>query len=316
MSEPGASSTGTIDHLVIGVPTVRRPFDYLPWLVRSLVAGIATADRERVSIVLLNADADPSGHRALAEIRRQYAREFESGLLSIVDGPVYEQSPSEAEEGRTNWHRKQSLDTAAAFELGARRGTHYLHLEDDVVAAPGYLARIDRFFAAQSGREWQTLAFYTARELGDGDEYPVASFFGSIGLLVRAADALAFAAYIREHVDSRLPVDLLYRDWTIASGGRILVHQPSLFQHLGILSSDSGEFEWNDARDFAAGHARLGFVPTLKEAMAASRVRPMNGPRLLLRRYLPTRLRWQMYRGLRLFRRFQRWVERKRGLRP
>ena len=57
---------------------------------------------------------------------------------------------------------------------------------------------------------------------------------------MRRADVDAFSAYLREHV-TRLPPDLLWRDWVAAraksQGRRQLVYRRNMLEHIGAVST-------------------------------------------------------------------------------
>lgn len=302
-----------IDRLVIGVPTVQRPFNYVQSTVRSLIDGLEPADRERTRIIVVNADTSHTGHPVLQRILQDHAREARAGLLSVVDAPAYPSGPGEDES--PNWHRKQTWDAAACFELGAREGSHYLHIEDDIIAAPGYLPAMEAWLRICKDEGWTGVPWFvrTGKPLPP-NPYPAEHFFGTYGFLLTATEAGDVATYLRAHL-GEFPADILVARWLQANGRGLHIREPSLFQHVGAISSEPGQFEWLESRRFAGAMPRPG-VESLREAWAAARLSPPNGLRVLVRRLLPPRGRQLLHLLARPLWRILAWRERRKRRSP
>lgn len=289
----GGRNGPVIERLIIGVPTVRRVYDYLPAAIDSLTRGLEPGDASRVSIILMNADMDPAGHTAMSDVLRTHADAVASGLLRVITAPAYIPGPEETDG--PNWYRKQTFDAASLFAIGGREGSHYLHLEDDIVAAPGYVAVIEDWLQTCRARGFTGVPwFYYVRHPEWAEHYPADRFFGTFAMVLTPAEAAEVASFMFEHL-GEAPSDMLFQQWLIETGRELHVRLPSIFQHVGAISSQDGEFEWNDAQVFAGPTRRLA-RSTFREAWAATRVSPVMGARLLLRRLLPSAGRRLMYR--------------------
>ena len=136
--------------------------------------------------------------------------------------------------------------------------------------------------------------FYYVKHSELAEHYPVDRFFGTYALVLSPAEATEVAEYLYRFVDEA-PSDMLFKRWLIETGRELHVRLPSVFQHTGAISSQEGEFDWNDAEVFAGKTPRFS-RDMLREVWAAARVRPIMGLRVMVRRLLPIAGRRLMHR--------------------
>jgi len=221
--------------------------------VRSLAAALRDSDQERVRVVIFDGDFPPGRSRDIAEVRAEYAQLFSAGLLTIVER---NKPPGIAACGEmAAWQRKQTLDAVELIAACGAEGDYYLHLEDDVISAPGCIASIDAAVAAHAaaGRQWAILSFYNSFPVEDGtpySEYSLAhGYFGFIGQVFHWRDLEGLRSFLRDHC-AEGPLDLLAACWARVTGGAVIAHAPSLFQHAGVLSSFQNQIQLWSAPQF------------------------------------------------------------------
>jgi len=127
-----------------------------------------------------------------------------------------------------------AADVASAAEASSSpssSSSYFLFLEDDFATCPGMLAAV-RYLLAKSTAaypEWLGVRFS----------------YGMNGVVVRVRDAPPFARYLASHV-SRLPADLLWREWTegrredvrrTTAGRGVVVYRYNLMEHVGEVST-------------------------------------------------------------------------------
>ena len=176
---------------------------------------------------------------------------------------------------RTFWRSKQALDMAMLLEyvsrethetLGGGGARHQvaspfasfpfvLMLEDDIKASKGfaYTLRqwVDTVLLSKGNTDWTVASFYNPwPDVSDGEKLPPFKFFGVIGQLVRMSDVPNIAMFLRKNFDQS-PLDWLFVDFLKKFNGSMVVHTPSLFQHVGVESSLDGKDQPANAADFA-----------------------------------------------------------------
>jgi hypothetical protein len=262
--------------LVIGIPTVPRPRDYLSGTIDSIVAGIAPEAWPRVEIVVFNASVPPERHRAARALAARHPDLARSGRLTIIEDRARDDvSPSPP--SRDAWRRKLILDFVHLARACAVRGDHYLHVEDDVLAAAGFHADLERWFDDHfaARRDWAFLALFSTYRLRDREEIPARDFFSACALLFRSADALAFAAYAEARSRGDRALDLLMRDWLAGEGRGVFVRSPALFQHVGVFSSFSSELRPFQAASYPERRMRA-LARGARELLEVARERPRD----------------------------------------
>ena len=254
---------------VIGIPTVRRSYDYLPVTLDSIISQIPVVDRAQVEIVLFNADLPPEHHAQVAALSQTYRPLIDIGFLTILTNPCGHpqliERFSHADACGDNvsygqWAAKLVLDCVYLLNFCATRGTYYLHLEDDVIAAEGFWSTFTGWFETHfvQRHDWLTLSLYSPYRMTDRQRYPMSRFYGAIGLLFRCGDLPRLATYMAGVFD-QAPLDWLIRDFIIETGGAAYVHAPPLFQHVGLISSLTQKVQLAEAPAFQEGAARRGW---------------------------------------------------------
>jgi hypothetical protein len=249
--------------LVIGIPTVSRPRDYLLETIDSIVAGIPEHSRGRVEVVIFNAEVPSERHSAFARLRTRYRRLVDAGFLTLMTAPG--PHPELAEQriaGRVrrqqlgseywNWEARLVLDAARIMEICRPRADYYLHLEDDVVVAENFYDELVRWFDARFAArdDWAALCLTPLEAMNDGDRLPPASLRSTASLFFRAADLSGVIEYLRA-IHGELPLDHAFAQRLIDRGEAMYVRAPALVQHVGLLSSRAGVFRTHESPSFA-----------------------------------------------------------------
>ncbi len=228
--------------LVIGIPSVPRAHGYVERTVRSVVAAV---DADTV-LVVLNA-ADPAdSHVEISRVRDEHRALIEGGRLCIIEKPHAPTPPGDfppagedEHAAYARWMTQHNLDVAFLMNACTSRGDFYVHLEDDVIAADGWLATFREWKARHfaDNASWDMLCLYSPHVSADCARVSLEDFFGAMGLLFRTGHVPALARYIRAH-SADAPNDWLIRDYLLSVGARVYARSPSLFQHVGVVSSN------------------------------------------------------------------------------
>lgn len=246
--------------LTIGICTVStRPENYLLGTIESLLTNSTDAERRQFHIVVQSGDPEPGDSEQIAEVKRAFSSEIASGLLTLAktqpsDYPEFQpvQTGVADDRDRVVWRTKQCVDFALQFDRCAHYADLYLHLEDDILCAPGYFGKLMRL-VEQSGENWSTIRFCE---------------LGSVAVLFKRRDLQKLARYLRLFCDEA-PVDWLIESWTDL---RARMLQPTitcpraLFQHVGLYSSLPGKVLPLVSKTFQAGDnetASGGFLSKL-----------------------------------------------------
>ena len=129
--------------------------------------------------------------------------------------------------------RKQTCDVATLLESAAPRAGLYMFMEDDFETCGHFLTALHYALAKAALRVPDWLALRVS--------------YGMNGIVMRQADLLPLAAFLRRHV-TRLPPDLLWQEWASSGGGRegqeagsrrrpLLVFRQNLLAHTGDVST-------------------------------------------------------------------------------
>ena len=168
------------------------------------------------------------------------------------------------EEQRVRWRAKQSLDFAFLMEYCRYFGEFYVQMEDDIAVSPRYLTDMVWWLREYFYRrgDWLTLSYYTSESYKDRQEYSPKQFYGFIGHLIRTEDLGKLAAFIRKNYDES-PVDWLMADYImkVVPTRKLYAHSPSLFQHVGLISSLQGKMQLLRAANFDSGSSDEFYLP-------------------------------------------------------
>ncbi|XP_062579182.1 alpha-1,3-mannosyl-glycoprotein 4-beta-N-acetylglucosaminyltransferase C-like isoform X2 [Saccostrea cucullata] len=216
--------------LTIGIPSVkRRNMTYLENTLQSLVSKASPEDRGRVIIVVFLTDSNHTWviHRA-KEVYKRFKEHVDSGFIQIVHPPhilypnfrLLERRFNDSPE-RVAWRSKQNLDYSYLMTYSQPLSKYYLQLEDDVIVTNNYTRKL-KDFINRNPNKWLFLRM---------------SKLGFIGLLFKNSDLLKVAEFLRILFDEK-PCDLLINDLRVIKGQtKDILLSPSLFQHMGVISS-------------------------------------------------------------------------------
>ena len=106
-------------------------------------------------------------------IKEKFKDSLESGLLEVVvPSPNYypplDNLPSTFNDPpeRVKWRAKQNLDYAFLMMYAQSRAVFYVQLEDDIIATPGYATTIKAFAMQQASNNWLMLEFSSLGFIG------------------------------------------------------------------------------------------------------------------------------------------------------
>lgn len=231
---------------VIGIPTVRRDTDYLLNTVDSLVGQIPADHRDQIELVVFNAELPPENHQQITRLTEKHHALIEAGFLTLIDNPEgHRQLPTDSSHGdpARYWTMKLVLDAVFLIKACRDRGDYYLHLEDDVIAATSFWPRFqgwfDEHFAERD--DWFALALYSPYPMIDRQRYEE-DITGFIALLFRCRDLHSLTTFLERHFERR-PLDGLLNDYIRKTGSVVYAHIPSLFQHIGLVSSEQKKIQ-------------------------------------------------------------------------
>ena len=257
--------------VVYGIPTVARPQNkkYFIQTINSLFNDPVSIQQLNVLVIIFVADIDTDRCQEVVDIvMYDHYKSFRRGNIEVVcPNPTLYPSLNEVPttlgdpEDRIKWRSKQNLDFGFLMWYASRKGEYYVQLEDDIIAAKDYAYHIDHHVDKVKDDFWFLIHF---------------SIFGFIGKLMRSEDLLSFASYLLLFYSNQ-PCD-----WLVYDYGRSLVcysgldaescnslldkiytvYKPSLFQHMGTVSSLEGKTE--NAKD-----------PLFKDAMTMPFEKPI-----------------------------------------
>eukprot|EP00759_Apiculatamorpha_spiralis_P033855 PhF_6_TR35019/c0_g1_i2/m.50972/K13748/MGAT4C; alpha-1,3-mannosylglycoprotein beta-1,4-N-acetylglucosaminyltransferase C len=253
-------------NFVIGISSVSRDKDYVVDTVKALFSAMSHQEKGQVKVVLMNGDVPPAKHKAIERtIKRDFGHLIDSGTLIIIKNPSDSGWPQlkhpekltvrwQDDTKRILWRSKQVLDVAFLLEQCselARPESYVLMLEDDVIATMNFVTKIRTFMDEKmyDRVDWTTTSFYNPWPVSDGEELPPYKFFGVIGQIFRPHDLPVIVEFLRKNFDQS-PLDWLFWDFLKKFDRKIVVHSPSMFQHVGEISSLSGKTQPSRAVDY------------------------------------------------------------------
>lgn len=234
--------------LVFGVPTVYREHSYLNQMLTSMITGLNDKEKEDVLIVVFVGERNEKYiNEVVKDIKDKFKSSLESGLLEvIVPSPNYypplDELPSTFNDPpeRVKWRAKQNLDYAFLMMYAQPRAVFYVQLEDDIIATPGYATTIKAFAMQQATNNWFMLEFSSLGFIG--------KTFHSYHLSILVEFFLIFYKYkpndwLLDHI-FWVKVCNPEGDDKQCQKDKALLRvrfKPSLFQHIGKLSSLKGK---------------------------------------------------------------------------
>ena len=194
-----------------------------------------TSDEERheIAIVIFLADFDEAPKStALTEISNRFERYVNQGFIRVIFAPKefyppllsMKQKYGDSTE-RVFWRSKQNIDFAFLMCYCHGLSQYYLHLEDDVIAAPSFYPKL-RDFIFSFKKPWPFLD---------------ASYMGHVAKVYHGNDLENLATYFYLMYDE-MPVDWLITYWReikydVLYDQELTIAPASLFQHVGSHSS-------------------------------------------------------------------------------
>ena len=257
-------------NMVIGISTVyRQKENYLFNTVANILHRLSKAERRTVRIIVMNGDVPASKNKEVQKVREEFEDEIEAGLLTIKsvcdehggDCAGHPELAVEDEEllhrwgdnpQRVRWRAKQVLDVASLMQAAAGEDYGYfLMLEDDVKVAKSFPTAIRQWVDSKLLRrtDWLIASFYNPWKVKDLEVVPPQKFFGVIGQLFRVHDLPHIVSFLRRNFDES-PLDWLFVDYLTKHKVNMIAHAPSLFQHLGKVSSLAGKTQPSRAAEF------------------------------------------------------------------
>ena len=242
--------------VVFGIPTVARTQNqnYLIQTLHSLFNNSNSLQELNMLVIIFVADIETDRCQDVADlVMHNHYSSFRRGSIEIVCPhptlyPRLDNLPSTLgdSEDRIKWRSKQNIDFGFLMWYASDKGEYYIQLEDDIIAAKDYAYHIDQHIDKVKDDFWFLIHF---------------SVLGFIGKLMRTSDLLSFASYLLLFYSNQ-PCD-----WLVYDYGRSLVcysgldyegcnshlnnicilYTPSLFQHIGLVSSLPGKTM--DAKD-------------------------------------------------------------------
>uniref|UniRef100_A0A8D8MFH9 Alpha-1,3-mannosyl-glycoprotein 4-beta-N-acetylglucosaminyltransferase B n=2 Tax=Cacopsylla melanoneura TaxID=428564 RepID=A0A8D8MFH9_9HEMI len=241
--------------LTIGLPTVKRLNQtYVFGTLKNVLDTMNLSERNDCVVIVFIAEPDEAYVTQVAnEILAvpQFVEAINAGLVDILaphasyypDFSRLRPTLGDSIE-RVRWRSKQNLDFAYLMMFAQERGLFYIQLEDDVLAKDGFVSRVKKFAFNQSTQrhQWFVLDFCQ---------------LGFIGKLFRSTDLPALIQIFLLLYNDK-PVDWLLEgfislklcssekdqsDCKKRTENVWIHHKPSLFQHIGTVSSLKGKVQ-------------------------------------------------------------------------
>jgi len=250
--QPGLS-IGNIDlgaKIVIGIPTVKRNnISYVEETLSSIFENTNVPSNIKVVVYIGELD-EKFINKKMNDLSKQFSKELKNNLLQVISPPK-NYYPTDWNNSlhlqfgdtvdRVKWRSKQNLDQVfLMMYINSLSPEYYLMLEDDVIARKNYDRDIIKFANQHEKRDWFFLSFCS---------------LGAIGKLFRRRTLPSYASFIHTFWN-RKPLDWLQNDYVAAElcsydekheicikkiKSHMLSHRPSLFQHMGKVSSLNGK---------------------------------------------------------------------------
>ncbi|XP_020652873.3 alpha-1,3-mannosyl-glycoprotein 4-beta-N-acetylglucosaminyltransferase C [Pogona vitticeps] len=240
--------------LTIGISSVHKvKEEYLLKTISSIFSHCSPEELQLITLVIYLANNNIQlNEQSAREIEAEFSAHINSGRLLVIESSLAgypHLSTLEAShwgnEGKTGARAKQNVDYAYLVNFCAGLSDYYLMLEDDIVCATSFVAIIQRY-VRQREAPWTTIAF---------------SRLGSIGKLYHSSDLYKLARFLLLFYDA-MPADWLLEAFHQSQAQEhAIMFRPSLFQHIGRVSSfHSMETQFKDP-EFEEDNGDLGDFP-------------------------------------------------------
>ncbi len=218
--------------------------------LHSLVDETSLREKSETVVVIFLADFDTQyNENVVRNLTSSFLKYIDMGFFQIIQAAREFYPPLTGlkrnfkdKPARVSWRSKQVIDFAFMFLYSQNISQYYMQLEDDVICAPNFVPQIKQYIVHQR-KHWAVLEF---------------SELGFIGKLFKSTDLKKLAQFMMTFYEEQ-PVDWLIRYYRMAMAQhQILLRKPTLFQHVGQLSSfdiskpnplkdrffDQGEKQW------------------------------------------------------------------------
>ena len=203
----------------------------------------------RSTVVVLLADLDEEYNLQVEQVLKdKFKDSIRIGFLQIVRiSPDFYPELNALKHtfqdsvSRVRWRAKQVADYSFLFMYAQNQSQYYLQLEDDVRCARNYFKDIKYFVSLQKRNVWSVLEF---------------SELGFIGKLFKSEDLPKLAQFMMTFYAEQ-PVDWLigYFRLVMTQQG-VILRKPTLFQHIGKVSSYDTSKDNNLKDRFFAGGSK------------------------------------------------------------
>ncbi|CAM4567615.1 alpha-1,3-mannosyl-glycoprotein 4-beta-N-acetylglucosaminyltransferase C-like [Lepidochelys kempii] len=217
-------------YLSIGISSIHRKNKYyLMRTIESIFSQSSPEELKGIVLVVYLANNDSTLNKQTAkEIKDGFSSYIDEGTLLVICSSLASYPSLQGlqrnfwDKDESVWHRsKQNVDYAFLVNFCASLSHYYLMLEDDVVCANGFLSIIQQFIHERM-EPWTTVAFST---------------LGYIGKLYHNEDLPKLARFLLLFYDI-MPCDWLLELFHQSKAQKeIITFRPSLFQHIGRISS-------------------------------------------------------------------------------
>eukprot|EP00127_Corallochytrium_limacisporum_P004949 Clim_evm23s195 gene=Clim_evmTU23s195 len=248
MAKPPRGARKNVE-FVFGIPTVsRKGHSYLVATIESLLQAIPVEERMRHLILVQIADRQSAEFNSVKQnLHAVFETEIEEGLLEIFGipeafHPTYDGLKQRFgdDDSRVRWRSKQNVDFSHIFKYAAGRGDYFIMMEDDVKTHKQLLPEMRRQIQKQSGRTWYVLSFCS---------------LGFIGRMFHDHHLWEIGTFFKMFYEE-MPVDWLLIKWkAIHDQEKWIRSKPSLFQHMGTISSLDGKTQHLKDNDFEGEEA-------------------------------------------------------------
>uniref|UniRef100_H9GVN8 Alpha-1,3-mannosyl-glycoprotein 4-beta-N-acetylglucosaminyltransferase C n=1 Tax=Anolis carolinensis TaxID=28377 RepID=H9GVN8_ANOCA len=219
-----------IGFLTIGISSVYKEKEHhLLNTIESILSHSSPAELKMIILVIYLANnSSQLNERSTKEIKARFSEHVNKGTLLVIQSYLTSYPPLSSQKTNlwdNRWgigcRAKQNVDYAYLVNFCAGLSWYYLMLEDDIVCAANFVSIIQNYVKDRT-TPWTTIAF---------------SRLGYIGKLYHSSDLIKLARFLLMFYDS-LSADWLL-DYFYKSKGQenAILFRPSLFQHIGRLSS-------------------------------------------------------------------------------
>ncbi|XP_062974838.1 alpha-1,3-mannosyl-glycoprotein 4-beta-N-acetylglucosaminyltransferase C-like [Elgaria multicarinata webbii] len=216
--------------LMIGISSVYKEKEqHLLKTIESIFSHCSPEELRLFTLVIYLANNDSQMNDRIAkEIEAQFSTHVSVGRLLVIQSSLSSYPPlsklrvnSWDNEENVGAQAKQNVDYAYLVNFCASLSQYYLMLEDDIVCATNFVSIIHSYVKYKKG-PWTTTAF---------------SRQGYIGKLYRRSDLTKLARFLLMFYNE-MPADWLLEFFHKANAQEdAIIFRPSLFQHVGRISS-------------------------------------------------------------------------------